>query len=289
MRSLIGSLALLGFLVPLAAAPTGTDILRTASGAGNYRTLLNALVATELDGALRGEGPFIVFAPNDAAFDALPTGALKDLLRAENQSKLSKILQYHVVAGNKLSVGTVATLEGSAVTIEHRDHQVFVNGQKVGTPIRCRNGVILPINSVLSVPAGKSPTRSAIEKLGIFKTLLAALDAAELASVLESEVTVFAPTDEAFAAVGSNTLGKLLRPDNMKQLQNLLRYHVVGGSVSAREAVKAGTAKTASGASITAKIDEEGRLRINSSRVIKADVKIGKLTVHVIDRVLMPH
>jgi uncharacterized surface protein with fasciclin (FAS1) repeats len=193
------------------------------------------------------------------------------------------------VAGKKLSVGNVATLEGSPVTIEHRDHQVFVNGQKIGMPIRCRNGIILPIDSVLSVPAAKSTTRQAIEKLGIFKTLLAALDAAELASVLETEATVFAPTDEAFAAVGEATLVKLLQPENKKQLQNLLRYHVVSGTVSAREAVKAGSAKTASGANITAKIDEEGRLRINTSRVIKTDVKIGKLTVHVIDRVLMPH
>ena len=78
----------------------GKDIVDTAVGAGQFKTLAAALQAAGLVGTLKGKGPFTVFAPTDAAFAKLPAGTVETLLKPENKSTLTKILTYHVVAGN---------------------------------------------------------------------------------------------------------------------------------------------------------------------------------------------
>jgi uncharacterized surface protein with fasciclin (FAS1) repeats len=75
------------------------DIVETAQNAEGFETLMAALRAADLADALKGEGPFTVFAPTDEAFAALPEGTLKQLLKPENKSKLQTILKYHVVKG----------------------------------------------------------------------------------------------------------------------------------------------------------------------------------------------
>ena len=82
-----------------ATAALAADIVETAVQAGSFKTLVAAVQATGLVDTLKGPGPFTVFAPTNAAFDALPAGTVDTLLKPENKEKLTAILTYHVVAG----------------------------------------------------------------------------------------------------------------------------------------------------------------------------------------------
>lgn len=133
------------------------DIVDTAVAAGNFTTLAAALTAAGLVDTLKGEGPFTVFAPTDAAFAALPPGTVEDLLKPENKDKLIAILTYHVLAGKvmstDLSEGLKAkTVNGAEVTIT-LDGGAKVNGAVISTAdILASNGVIHVIDSVILPP-----------------------------------------------------------------------------------------------------------------------------------------
>ena len=124
-------------------------------GAGSFKTLAKALQAAGLVDALKGDGPFTVFAPTDEAFAKLPAGTLDDLLKPENKEKLVAILKYHVVSGNVGSAEVVKmtsakTLQGGEVKIAAADGGVTVDGAKVvKTDIACTNGVIHVIDTVI--------------------------------------------------------------------------------------------------------------------------------------------
>ncbi|WP_247654602.1 fasciclin domain-containing protein [Cereibacter sphaeroides] len=116
MRKTLLALSL-GLLAAPAFAETG-DIVETATGAGSFTTLLTAAEAAGLVDTLKGDGPFTVFAPTDAAFAALPEGTVEDLLKPENKEKLTEILTYHVVPGEVMSSDltegmTAETVEGN--------------------------------------------------------------------------------------------------------------------------------------------------------------------------------
>jgi transforming growth factor-beta-induced protein len=131
------------------------DIVETAVAAGNFNTLAKALEAGDLVDALKGEGPFTVFAPTDAAFAKLPAGTLEGLLKPEKKSDLQGILKYHVVSGKVVAADVVKidsaeTLQGKKLSIKVNDGTVMVNDAKVtNTDIGCSNGVIHVIDSVL--------------------------------------------------------------------------------------------------------------------------------------------
>ncbi|NNE46727.1 MAG: fasciclin domain-containing protein [Rhodothermales bacterium] len=120
-----------------------------------FSTLVAAIDAAGLRGALEADGPFTVFAPTDAAFAALPAGTVESLLLPENQSTLSDILTYHVVSGRVTSSQVVTltsatTLLGQTVSIEVVDGSVFINGAQVTTvDVQADNGVIHVIDAVL--------------------------------------------------------------------------------------------------------------------------------------------
>jgi uncharacterized surface protein with fasciclin (FAS1) repeats len=130
------------------------DIVDTAVGAGTFTTLVAAVEAAGLVETLKGEGPFTVFAPTDAAFAALPAGTVEDLLKPENKDKLVAILTYHVVAGKvmsgDLSEGMMApTVQGGDITIT-LDGGAKVNGATISTAdIEASNGVIHVIDAVI--------------------------------------------------------------------------------------------------------------------------------------------
>jgi uncharacterized surface protein with fasciclin (FAS1) repeats len=133
------------------------DIVTIASTTEGFSTLVAALEAADLVGALQGEGPFTVFAPTDAAFAALPAGLLDKLLLPENLESLTAILLYHVVEGavfsNELLDGDTVTLEGSSVTTLVTAGGVTVNDANVTTAdIAATNGVIHVIDKVLIPP-----------------------------------------------------------------------------------------------------------------------------------------
>ena len=129
------------------------DIVDTAVAAGSFKTLASALQAAGLIETLKGKGPFTVFAPTDEAFAKLPAGTVEALL--QDKEKLTKILLYHVVAGNVMAkevvkLQTAKTVQGSSVKITVKGGKVMVdNANVVKTDIATSNGVIHVIDSVI--------------------------------------------------------------------------------------------------------------------------------------------
>ena len=124
---------------------------------------------------------------------------------------------------------------------------------------------------------------------GQFKTLAAALEAADLVDTLKGHgpFTVFAPTDEAFAALPEGTVETLLRPENRDQLVSILTYHVVAGKVSADQVVNLDKADTVNGQSVSISV-VDGNVRINDATVVAADVEASNGVIHIVDAVILP-
>lgn len=161
------SAAALGFA---AAAPSFADhhggaseaaqssIVEIAASDDNFSTLVAALQAADLVGALSGDGPFTVFAPTNDAFAALPAGTVDTLLQPENKGQLTAVLTYHVLATELFAEGTAAgayeleTLQGDTVTVVVDSHgAVTVDGANViAADIDASNGVIHVIDSVIT-------------------------------------------------------------------------------------------------------------------------------------------
>jgi uncharacterized surface protein with fasciclin (FAS1) repeats len=137
------------------------DIVETAVAAGSFETLAAALDAAGLVATLRGDGPFTVFAPTDAAFARLPEGTVESLLRPENRDRLTAILTYHVVPGRVTAEEVVrldraATVNGAEVRIRTRDGGVQVDdADVVTTDVFASNGVIHVIDEVLLPPEAR--------------------------------------------------------------------------------------------------------------------------------------
>jgi uncharacterized surface protein with fasciclin (FAS1) repeats len=151
-------------VIGIAAASGGAyaaskDIVDTAVGAGQFKTLTAALTAAGLVDTLKRSGPFTVFAPTDAAFAALPAGTVETLLKPENKAKLIAILTYHVVAGKVTAADVVKlteakTVNGATVAVKVQGSNVMINNAKVATAdIDTSNGIIHVIDNVLMPPA----------------------------------------------------------------------------------------------------------------------------------------
>ncbi|MFP5478309.1 MAG: fasciclin domain-containing protein [Alphaproteobacteria bacterium] len=158
-RTFLALTAATAFAMPAFAGGHSKDIVDTAVAAGSFTTLAAALEAAGLVETLKGEGPFTVFAPTDAAFAALPAGTVEDLLKPENKDKLVAVLTYHVVPGKVMSTDltegmTAATVQGANVTIT-LDGGAKVNGAVISSPdVEASNGVIHVIDSVILPPEG---------------------------------------------------------------------------------------------------------------------------------------
>ena len=270
-----------------------SNIVETAVDAGAFKTLAAALTAAELVDPLASGGPFTVFAPTDAAFGKLDQEALANTLLPEARPRLQQLLTYHVVAGEffaKDLIGgrTLTTLSGQRIRVGISEGEVRVNDSVItATDVRASNGVIHVIDSVLI------PTKQTIVDVasgaGQFQTLLAAANEAGLVDSLTGvgSLTVFAPTDDAFAQLPDGTVESLLRPENREALVSLLLYHVVEGPVFAADAIAAQSAKTLNGEAIETSL-RDGALFINESRVLANDIEASNGVIHVIDRVLIP-
>jgi len=140
---------------------TSADIVDTAIAAGKFKTLVAAVQAAGLEGALRADGDKTVFAPTDAAFAALPAGTVEDLLKPENKDKLAAILTYHVVDGKTKSADLagkkldVATLSGASVAVDGTDGVKVGGANVIKADIAASNGVIHVIDAVLLPPAAE--------------------------------------------------------------------------------------------------------------------------------------
>ncbi len=124
---------------------------------------------------------------------------------------------------------------------------------------------------------------------GTFNTLLAAAKAADLVGALQGEgpLTVFAPTDDAFAKLPEGTVETLLKPENKEKLQAVLLYHVVAGKVTSDKVVDLTSAESLQGDTIDITV-KMGKVYVDDAQVIAADVEASNGVIHVIDAVILP-
>ncbi|MEM9342075.1 MAG: fasciclin domain-containing protein [Pseudomonadota bacterium] len=143
--------------------------------------------------------------------------------------------------------------------------------------------------SACATPTSNPNIVEVAQSAGDFGTLVAAVTAADLAGTLSSPgpFTVFAPTDEAFAALPAGTVENLLKPENKDQLVAILTYHVIPGEVFAADlAGKRLNVGTVNGAQVH--VDGRGGVKVNNANVVAADIDASNGVIHVIDRVLLP-
>lgn len=153
-------------------------------------------------------------------------------------------------------------------------------------------GVVLAGLAATPALRAQEPAKDIVDTAvaaGSFKTLAAALGAADLVATLKGAgpFTVFAPTDEAFAKLPAGTVEDLLKPENKAKLQAVLTYHVVPGAVMASQVTSMKEAKTVNGQMINIHM-MGGKAMINNATVVTADVKASNGVIHVIDTVLLP-
>jgi uncharacterized surface protein with fasciclin (FAS1) repeats len=271
--------------------PTGT-VVDVIVNSPNHTILEAAVIAAGLDGTLSGTGPFTVFAPTDAAFEALPSGTVEALLA--DIPALTNILTYHAVAGSAFSAGLnngqmIMTVQGQDVTVTFDNGNVFINDAQVTVAdIVATNGVVHVIDAVL-IPAAV-PNGTVVDIIvnsPDHTTLEAAVIAAGLAGTLSGTgpFTIFAPTDAAFAALPAGTIDALLA--DIPALTNILTYHAVAGSALSTDLSNGQMIMTIQGQDVTVTIDN-GNVFINNAQVTVADIIATNGVVHVIDAVLIP-
>ena len=281
-------------------APEMKNIVETAIAAGSFNTLVAAVSAAGLADTLSGEGPFTVFAPTDEAFAALPAGTV-DALLADPTGDLTQILLYHVLGSKAMAADVtdgleVETLQGSTVKFSVKDGNVMINDAMIiAFDVEASNGVIHVIDAVIIPPAGEEAAMPEMKNIvetavaaGNFNTLVAAVSAAGLADTLSGEgpFTVFAPTDEAFAALPAGTVDALLA-DPTGDLTQILLYHVLGMKAMAADVTDGLEVETLQGSTVKFSI-KDGNVMINDAMIIAFDVEASNGVIHVIDAVIMP-
>ncbi len=277
-------------LIPSFLPATVVDIV---VGSPDHTTLTAALTAAGLVETLQGEGPFTVFAPTDDAFAALPEGTLDDLL-ADPSGALTDILLYHVVAAKAMSSDLsdgqmITTVFGKDVTVKITADGVYINDAMVTVAdLEADNGVVHVIDAVLIPSLLPATVVDIVVGSPDHTTLTAALTAAGLVETLQGEgpFTVFAPTDDAFAALPEGTLDDLLA-DPSGALTDILLYHVVAGKAMSSDLSDGQMIETVFGKDVTVKITADG-VYINDAMVTVADLEADNGVVHVIDAVLVP-
>ena len=286
----------------------GTDdmnIVEIAQDTPELSTLVGALVAADLTGALSGDGPFTVFAPTNAAFAAVDPETLNNIIA--NPALLTALLQYHVVSGDvtsgDLTNGPVQTLlSGQTVDVNISGGMVTLNGSsKVTTAdIDASNGVIHIIDEVLFPEDFYAMTLAQIVAGSPNHTiLLSALAKPELSGLLAAandptaDLTVFAPTNEAFegvlAALGKTSIDEI----PVELLREIVTYHILGGAVNSDQLSNGDVATLLPGIPggpeyETVAVDITDGVKINTANVTAADLKAVNGVAHVVDAVLLP-
>ena len=272
------------------------DIVDIAAGNPDFSSLVAAVQKAELVTALKGDGPLTVFAPTNAAFDALfdDLGVGLDDLSKE---QLTPILTYHVVSGAVKAADVVdltyaTSLLGSDFRIKVEGGSVFLNGDTkvTATDILASNGVIHVIDHVLLPPGDITEVAAANDS---FDSLVAALTKADLIETLQGDgpFTVFAPTDAAFDEFLSDQ-GVTLDDLSAEALRPILLYHVVPGKLYSEDVVEATSATTVEGSDVTIAVTGStvtlGDSTEETASVTAVDVLASNGVIHVIDKVLVP-
>jgi len=202
------------------------------------------------------------------------------------------VVEGKVLAADMTGLESATTLLGKDIAIKVDMGSVYINDAKVIiTDIETSNGVIHVIDAVILPSDEEAKTiveiAAADER---FSTLVAAVTAAELVETLSGEgpFTVFAPTNDAFAALPAGTVENLLLPENKQALTDILLYHVVSGKVMAADVVGLTSATTVLGKDLTITV-RDGKVFLNDTvEVIITDIEASNGVIHVIDAVLLP-
>lgn len=130
------------------------NVLQIAIGSPDHTTLVAAVQAAELENALVNAGPLMVFAPTNAAFDALPAGTVEDLLKPENKATLASILKHHVTAGNYdkeflKKFKKLGQADDTNAIVEVKGDDVYVGGAKIVASIKAGNGIVHVVDKVM--------------------------------------------------------------------------------------------------------------------------------------------
>lgn len=130
------------------------NILQIAIGSPDHTTLVAAVQAAGLENSLVNAGPLMVFAPTNAAFDALPAGTVEELLKPENKEKLASILKHHVTPGNYTKdflkkFKKVGQADGNDATVEVKGDDVYVGGAKIVGSVPAGNGIVHVVDKVI--------------------------------------------------------------------------------------------------------------------------------------------
>merc|ERR1711937_857941 len=243
------------------------------------------------------------------AFSALPAGTLDSLLKPENKAQLADILTFHVLPEQVLSTDLkayqrVATVEGKHLDVIKSHKGVHVGAdhkslKKVtGADNLASNGVAHIIDGVMLPPTHLSAEKPNIVELAQsvddLSTLVTAVVAADLADTLSSPgpFTVFAPTNDAFAALPAGTVDTLLKPENKAQLADILTYHVLSAEVKSADLKFFQKVPTVEGKNLHV-FKNGGKVKVGPSskdleNVVAADNFASNGVVHIIDGVMLP-
>jgi transforming growth factor-beta-induced protein len=262
------------------SSPAPKNIVEIASGDARFSSLVAAVKKAGLVEALSGPGPLTVFAPTDAAFSAA-LAALGKTLDQLSADDLKPILTYHVIGAEvrstDLKAGPVKMLSGVSAFVGTSGGAKINGASVVSADIEAANGVIHVIDKVILPPN----LVEAAQLAGDFSTLTGAVTSAGLADTLskaDANLTVFAPTNAAFAKLSAVPSGDALK--------NVLLYHVVSGKVLSTD-LKAGAVPTLlTGKSVS--VDLSNGVKINTATVTAADIVTTNGVIHVIDSVLIP-
>jgi len=277
------------------------NVVERLAALPQYSTLVTAVTEAGLVDALAGLDRATIFAPTNEAFAKIPEESLTALL-ADTEA-LTNVLTYHVVAGRRLSSyrlrsGSLEVLNGGSVEITKsyqrsfwwRSVSIEVNDSKVvEANIRATNGIIHGIDTVLD-PAFEAP-KSILEIAAAdpdnFSTLASLVESAGLSRALDSdrlELTVFAPTNAAFAKLPAETLEAV--QNDRRLLRFILKNHIVRGRVLSTD-LETGTVGTVARTDLDIVVSEDG-ITVENANVGPADVIASNGVVHVIDEVLVP-
>ena len=279
-------------LSPVVVADDTQDIPTNAQNTGVHDSLVAALAHAELVSALQADGPFTVFAPTDDAFAAAGID-LATFDTEEENATLVDILLYHVVSGEVTASAVTdgmnaEALNGDDLSFTVTDGVVMVNDATVtSADVMASNGVIHVIDKVLMPPADLGDIPTVAQGTGIHTSLIAAVTQADLVATLQGDgpFTVFAPTDDAFAAAGID-LEALDTDEGKAALTDILLYHVVAGEVPSSAVTDGLVAAAVNGDDLSFTVGDS--VMVNDATVVLADVPASNGVIHVIDKVLMP-
>ena len=274
-----------------------SSIAQLAGATGDLSTL-NSILANypDLVSALSGNGSLTVFAPSNQAFTNLLNALGKNSPDEIPADVIRDILEYHVITSGKLlstdlSNSSAATLGGESIAV-NVDDGVVLNGNVnvVTANVEATNGVVHIIDAVL-IPPSIAPLVGTVAGVAFFDnnftTLVAALKKANLVNTLadaNGSFTVFAPTNDAFAAAGITSLDNL----TAEQLTPILLYHVLGTEVPSSQLTNGQEVEAFSEAFFYISLNDDGAFINGNTEITGFDITASNGTVHVINRTLTP-